>query len=60
MRIKKVWAELYRVPVHMHDAIRHFSEMDVIFAYVETDEGANGCGFYLQHHPPTERTKYAR
>lgn len=47
MRIKKVRAELYHVPVHreMHDAIRHFSKMDIIFAYVETDEGASGCGF---------------
>lgn len=47
MRIKKVWAELYRVPVHreMHDAIRHFSKMDIIFAYVETEDGARGCGF---------------
>src|SRR5258708_1945253 len=47
MRITKVRAELYRIPVHreMHDAIRHFSKMDVIFAYIETDEGASGCGF---------------
>ncbi|MGH9344958.1 MAG: mandelate racemase/muconate lactonizing enzyme family protein [Terriglobia bacterium] len=46
MRIKRVWAELYRVPVHreMHDAIRHFSKMDVVFAHVETDEGV-GSGF---------------
>ncbi len=47
MRIEKIWSELYRVPVHreMHDAIRHFSKMDVIFAYVETDEGVVGSGF---------------
>jgi L-alanine-DL-glutamate epimerase-like enolase superfamily enzyme len=47
MHIEKVWAELYRVPVHreMHDAIRHFSKMDVVFAHVETDEGVSGCGF---------------
>lgn len=47
MRIKRVWADLYRVPVHheMYDAIRHFSKMDVIFAYVETDEGLSGIGF---------------
>jgi L-alanine-DL-glutamate epimerase-like enolase superfamily enzyme len=47
MRIKRVRAEIYRVPVHreMHDAIRHFSKMDIIFAYVETDEGAVGSGF---------------
>ncbi len=47
MRIKKIHAELYQVPVHreMHDAIRHFSKMDVIFAHVETDEGSIGHGF---------------
>ena len=47
MRIDKVHAELYRIPVHreMHDAIRHFSKMDVIFAYVETDDGLVGHGF---------------
>lgn len=47
MRITKVYSELYRVPVHreMHDAIRHFSKMDVIFAHVETDEGITGTGF---------------
>ena len=47
MRIEKVWAELYRVPVHreMHDAIRHFSKMDIIFVHVETDEGVVGLGF---------------
>jgi L-alanine-DL-glutamate epimerase-like enolase superfamily enzyme len=47
MRITKVWADLYRVPVHreMRDAIRHFSEMDIIFAHVETEEGVSGCGF---------------
>ena len=47
MRIEKVWAELYRVPVHreMRDAIRHFSKMDIIFAHVETDEGIVGSGF---------------
>lgn len=47
MRIRKVHAELYQIPVHreMHDAIRHFSKMDTIFAHVETDEGATGYGF---------------
>lgn len=47
MRIKKVWAELCRIPVHreMKDAIRHFSKMDLVFAYVETDDGVVGCGF---------------
>jgi L-alanine-DL-glutamate epimerase-like enolase superfamily enzyme len=47
MRINKVSAELYRVPVHreMHDAIREFSTLDVIFAHVETDEGPSGLGF---------------
>jgi L-alanine-DL-glutamate epimerase-like enolase superfamily enzyme len=29
----------------MHDAIRHFNKMDVIFAHVETDEGITGTGF---------------
>lgn len=47
MKIKKVWAELYKVPVHreMHDAIRYFSKMDVVFAHVETDDGVIGSGF---------------
>lgn len=47
MRIQKVWAELYRIPVHreMKDAIRHFSKMDLVFAYVETDQGVVGSGF---------------
>lgn len=47
MRIERVWAELYRIPVHreMHDAIRHFSKMDVVISHIETDEGASGLGF---------------
>jgi L-alanine-DL-glutamate epimerase-like enolase superfamily enzyme len=47
MRIKRVWAELYRIPVHreMKDAIRHFSKMDLVFAYIETDQGVVGSGF---------------
>lgn len=47
MHIKKVCAEIYRIPVHrkMEDAIRHFSKMDIIFANVETDEGLVGTGF---------------
>lgn len=47
MRILKVRSELYRIPVHreMHDAIRYFSKMDIVFAHVETDEGVTGCGF---------------
>lgn len=47
MRIRKVSSELYRIPVHreMHDAIRHFSHMDVVFAHVETDDGLTGSGF---------------
>jgi L-alanine-DL-glutamate epimerase-like enolase superfamily enzyme len=47
MRIERVWAELYKIPVHreMHDAIRHFSKMDLIVAYVETDQGIQGAGF---------------
>ena len=47
MRIKKVGAELYRIPVHreMHDAIRHFSKMDLIFAHIETEDGLIGHGF---------------
>ena len=47
MQITKVWAEFCQIPVHreMHDAIRHFSKMDVVFAHVETDEGLTGSGF---------------
>lgn len=47
MRIKRVWAEIHRIPVHreMHDAIRHFSKMDLVFAHVETEEGLVGSGF---------------
>jgi L-alanine-DL-glutamate epimerase-like enolase superfamily enzyme len=47
MKITKVKAELYRVPVHreMHDAVRQFSTLDLVLAYVETHEGAWGRGF---------------
>jgi L-alanine-DL-glutamate epimerase-like enolase superfamily enzyme len=47
MRITKVCSELFQIPVHreMHDAIRHFSKMDVVFAHVQTDEGISGAGF---------------
>ena len=47
MRISKVSSALYQIPVHreMHDAIRQFSKMDVVFAQVQTDEGASGAGF---------------
>lgn len=47
MRIERVWANLYRIPVHreMHDAIRHFSKMDLAFVHIQTDEGLVGCGF---------------
>lgn len=47
MRIRRVWSELYRVPVHreMHDAIRHFSKMDIAFVHIETDDGIRGSGF---------------
>ena len=47
MHIERVWAEIYRIPVHreMHDAIRHFSKMDVVFVNVETNEGQVGTGF---------------
>lgn len=47
MRIERVWSELYRVPVHreMHDAIRHFSKMDIAFVHIETDDGIRGSGF---------------
>lgn len=47
MRIRRVRSDLYRIPVHreMHDAIRHFSKMDIVFAYVETDDGVVGSGF---------------
>jgi L-alanine-DL-glutamate epimerase-like enolase superfamily enzyme len=47
MKIKKVSANLYQIPVHrdMHDAIRHFNKMDVVFVRLETDEGIQGLGF---------------
>src|SRR5581483_8416362 len=47
MRITKVHSEFYRIPVHrdMHDAIRHFSHMDVVFAHLETEDGITGSGF---------------
>jgi len=47
MKITKISAETYQVPVHrdMHDAIRHFNKMDVIFVRVDTDEGLQGHGF---------------
>ena len=47
MKITKVSADLYQVPVHrdMRDAIRHFNKMDVIFVQIETDEGITGHGF---------------
>lgn len=47
MKIKRVAADVYEVPTHrkMHDAIREFSVLSLIFARVETDEGASGLGF---------------
>lgn len=47
MKIKKVSANLYQIPVHrdMHDAIRHFNKMDLVFVRLETDEGIEGQGF---------------
>lgn len=47
MKIARVHADLFEVPVHrdMHDAIRHFNKMDVVFVRVETDDGAQGHGF---------------
>lgn len=47
MRITRVCSGLYQIPVHreMHDAIRHFSKMDVVFAHVQTDDGVSGTGF---------------
>lgn len=47
MRIDRVWARLFRIPVHreMHDAIRHFSKMDLAFVHIETNEGLMGSGF---------------
>lgn len=47
MKITKVSAEIYKVPTHreMHDAIREFSTLDLVFAQVETDEGIFGRGF---------------
>jgi L-alanine-DL-glutamate epimerase-like enolase superfamily enzyme len=47
MRIERVRSELYRIPVHreMHDAIRHFSKMDLAVVRIETDGGLSGFGF---------------
>jgi len=47
MKITKVSGELYQVPTHreMHDAIREFSTLNLVFARVETDEGISGLGF---------------
>jgi L-alanine-DL-glutamate epimerase-like enolase superfamily enzyme len=47
MKITRVKSGLYQVPVHreMHDAIRQFSVMDMVFAQVETNEGVSGLGF---------------
>ena len=47
MKITKVTADHYRVPVHreMHDALREFSVLDLVLAHVETDEGVSGLGF---------------
>jgi L-alanine-DL-glutamate epimerase-like enolase superfamily enzyme len=47
MKITKVSADLYQIPVHrdMRDAIRHFNKMDVIFVRIDTDEGIQGHGF---------------
>ena len=47
MKISKVSAALYQVPVHraMKDAIRDFSTLDLVFAHVETNDGASGLGF---------------
>jgi L-alanine-DL-glutamate epimerase-like enolase superfamily enzyme len=47
MRIAKVSADVYRIPVHreMYDAIRHFSKMDVVFVRIETGQGVIGTGF---------------
>lgn len=47
MKITKVIAEVYEVPTHreMHDSIREFSILNLIFARIETDEGASGLGF---------------
>jgi L-alanine-DL-glutamate epimerase-like enolase superfamily enzyme len=47
MKITRVSGDFYEVPVHreMHDAIREFSVLNLIFARVETDEGISGLGF---------------
>src|SRR6059058_1616989 len=47
MKITKVSSSLSRIPRHreMHDAIREFTVMDVVFAEVETSEGVSGLGF---------------
>lgn len=47
MKITEVTAEIYEVPAHreMHDAIREFSVLNLIFARIETDNGLSGLGF---------------
>jgi L-alanine-DL-glutamate epimerase-like enolase superfamily enzyme len=42
-----VYSDICEIPVRreMHDAVRSFSKMDVVFAHVETDEGISGLGF---------------
>jgi L-alanine-DL-glutamate epimerase-like enolase superfamily enzyme len=47
MKITRVMAEHYEIPAHreMHDAIRSFSVLNLIFARVDTDDGMSGLGF---------------
>jgi L-alanine-DL-glutamate epimerase-like enolase superfamily enzyme len=47
LKITRVAAEIFEIPVHrkMHDAIREFSVLTLIFARVETDAGISGLGF---------------
>lgn len=61
MKITKVSAELYEVPAHreMHDAVRQFSVLNLMFARVETDEGISGLGFtynIIPHGGPEVRS----
>ena len=47
MKITELSVELYRIPTHrkIFDAIREFTGLDLVFARVETDQGATGIGF---------------
>jgi len=53
MRITRVYSDIFEIPVRrkMHDAIRSFSRMDLVFAHAETDDGLSGTGFTYSTNP---------